>query len=163
MSVVYRDFPVPVVLYRAALLLGTLVLGGLLAARLHPVALALYIACSLAAILWTMGHSCRHCAYHGRRCDLGVSLVATLLFPRAGSPRRFRPYTKVAIWLLAVLLALPIPAGVALVLLRPAPAVFLLFGAYLLAVAAVIWTTTLSCPHCAMRGICPLSFYRPAA
>ncbi len=169
----YRDFPLRVVLYRAPLLLVTLSLGGVVAYGLGWIALTGYVVYALIAILWTMRNACRHCGYHGKRCDLGVSLVASLLHPVRGNAKQFKPGVKVALWLLGGLLAIPLLLGIAeLVLIGvgvfcrnvdgavicPAALWFML---YVTAVVATIWTTVLSCPHCQMRSVCPLSFYRP--
>lgn len=170
---VYRRFPLRVVAYRAVLLVGTLVLGGFVAARAAGwPGLAVYGAFALYAILRTMAVACRNCAYHGSRCDLGVSLLASLLHPQAGPRNRFVPGVREGLWLLGIMLLIPLLLGLAGVALdalhRPGPwnapggpALWALLLGYAAAVAAVIGTTVLSCPHCMMRGVCPLSFWKP--
>ena len=157
---VYRDFPSGVVLYRAALLVGTLILGGIVSLEAGGLGLLAYVVVGLTALLWTMSHACRNCAYHGRRCDLGVSLVAARLFPRGGKPAHFPPLARTALKWLGAMLALPIAlyaAGLIGVGRRAGPAWLVIYVAM---VGIVIATTATSCPHCAMRNICPLSFHR---
>jgi hypothetical protein len=157
---VYKDFPARIVLYRAPLLVATVVLGGITSLSIGILGLMGFIACALVAILWTMRHACRNCAYHGRRCDLGVSLLATVLHPVPGSPKAFPRSAKIAVGLLAVMLAVPFALGIGSLIGAYSTGKLWWFGIYAVAVVAVIWTTALSCPHCAMRRICPISFYR---
>jgi len=156
---VYRDFPIWIVLYRALLLLATLTVGGIVSSSMGWIGLTGFILYSLSAILWTMAHACRNCAYHGHRCDLGVSLLATVLHPAGGTTTVFRRYTVTAVWLLAMMLAVPVGLGIAGLILDFTTMSLTWFIIYCLTVAAVIRTTALSCPHCSMRRICPLSFY----
>jgi len=157
---VYKDFPARIVLYRGPLLVATLVLGGIVSLSIGIPGLMGFIACALVAILWTMRHACRRCAYHGRRCDLGLSLLATVLHPVPGSPKAFPRFAKIAVGLLAVMLAVPFALGIGSLIGAQSTGKLWWFGIYTVAVAAVIWTTALSCQHCAMRRICPISFYR---
>jgi len=158
---VYRSFPARIVLYRATLLVGSLVLGGVVSASVGRPGLAAYGVVALVALLWTMGHACRNCAYHGRRCDLGVSLVAARLFPRRGTPRAFPPQARAALKLLAAMLALPLALGVGALASGAPRASLPWLLIYAAALGAVIATTAISCPHCAMRNLCPLSLCRP--
>ncbi|MBD3167487.1 hypothetical protein GF324_12880, partial [bacterium] len=158
---VYKNFPLRVVLYRAPLLLVTIGLGAFVSFYLGWIALAAFLLYTTTSILWIMAHSCKNCAYHGRRCDLGVSLLATVLHPQKGTPAVFRQYTIVGIWLLLGMLAVPMFLGAIGLALKFSFSNLVWFGLYIAAAVAAVWTTVLSCPNCAMRGRCPASFYRP--
>ncbi len=160
-KVVYKNFPLRIVLYRAPLLVGTLVIGGIVSNFLGWIGLVVYLVYTVTAILWTMDNVCRNCAYHGKRCDLGVSLVASLIHPQKGTTKVFREKVVTALWMLGTMLFVPLIMGVVSLVGSYSLANLIWVVVYSLAVTAVIWTTVLSCPHCAMRAICPLSFYKP--
>jgi hypothetical protein len=84
-----------------------------------------------------------------------------MLHPRKGTPAVFRRNTIVGVWLLLAMLTIPLVLGGVSLALQYTVQGLVVYLLYVAAVAAVIWTTALSCPHCAMRGRCPASFYRP--
>ena len=109
---VYHNFPLRIVLYRAALLVVTVLLGGIVSALAGWVWLGVYLVWAVLAIVITLKLACRNCDYHGKRCDLGISLLATALHPAPATPEKFRRGMKTAVWYLAIMLAIPLLIGV---------------------------------------------------
>jgi len=157
---VYKNFPLRIVLYRAPLLVMTLVVGGIVSAELGKIGLIFFLLYTISAVLWTMKHACRNCAYHGKRCDLGVSLVASIIHREKGNTKLFHDNVVIALWLLLIMLIIPLFLGIARMIISFDYIILYWIIGYVLMVAAVILTTILSCPHCAMRAVCPLSFYK---
>jgi hypothetical protein len=154
---VYKNFPLRIVLFRAALLLGTFFVGGYLLAQIHFAALAGYLLYAAITIIATLAYACRNCFYHGRICDSGFSLWAARLFPERGERPRFTTEARKVIAPLLVLTMAPaLGWTVAFALPKPSPSIAWLLIYVGLTVIWAYTTPRMACPHCAMNDICPL-------
>jgi len=102
--------------------------------------------------------ACRHCAYYGKRCDLGVSLFVTKILKKGGDHSFFIQYARKTIPLLIVLPILPIAVGIYLFFYSFSLLMLIFVMMNLLSIGAIAYTSPRwSCPHCLMADCCPLS------
>jgi hypothetical protein len=154
---IYESFPLRIVALRVAMTCALFALGGIVSWGLGLWALIAYLVGVSAVVLGTMATVCRRCRYYGRRCDLGWSVIATLLFPPDRDDSRYiQAGMRSFPWLL-LLVGAPVGIGIVSLLLQFSPARLAWLLGYGAAVGIFVATTPItSCPHCRMNDICPL-------
>jgi hypothetical protein len=154
---IYESFPLRIVALRVTMTCALFALGGIVSWGLGLWALIAYLVGVIAVVLGTMATVCRRCRYYGHRCDLGWSVIATVLFPPDRDDRRYIQAGMRSFPWLILLVVTPVVLGLVALLLDFSLARLGWLLGYGAAAGIFVMTTPLtSCPHCRMNDICPL-------
>jgi hypothetical protein len=152
----YDVFPLRIVIFRLALASAFLMLAALILSFWGTVFLIGYVFLAAAVFTWIMANVCTSCAYHGRRCDLALGLLAGILFKEQRDNRRFWRKGKKSLPMLYLLAAMPALAGAALLIRTFSNQILIMTLVYLfISIVFFLSTPVVSCPHCLMRDFCP--------
>jgi hypothetical protein len=138
-------------------MLALFVTGSVIMLGLGLWALAGYILCSILVMLSIVAFGCRRCRYYGRRCDLSLSILATLLFSKGDDEPKWLHFANKSIpWLIVLALA-PFVVGIVQLLVRFSLGKLGWLIGYTAIVGLFIATALrISCPHCKMNDVCPI-------
>jgi len=158
----YDNFPLSIVAVRIILLTGIMLTGSALMYYYHPWAMIIYLVLAAISMYAILALVCRHCYYHGKRCDLSLGLLAGLLFKKGSEGETFIKNAPRTYPFLAIIALPPLIAGVIAAIRELSTMILLVLIAFIVILITVIVTTReLSCPHCKMQGICPFCMVPP--
>ena len=154
----YENFPWRIVLFRQALAAAFLACAIFVMSRFGLSITLSYVAYVVLLFLSIAVFVCRYCYYHSRRCDLGFSIITTILTQKGSDKRKFVKNGIRSILFLLIMIGVPIIFGA----IAFAQDISLRNGLMLLAVIVtgivfVYSTPQISCPHCKMSVYCPLA------
>jgi len=156
----YQEFPLSTVVYNLVTLGGALAAGVIIVVQFGFGATASYLALLALTGVGLLATVCARCSYYGRRCALGLGVVAPRAFKKGQEDEFFRTAPQfVVLLLLALLLFLPIAGGVVLLATEYSTGRLALLVALVgLLLAGLIPHPRLVCSHCCQgeRGLCPI-------
>jgi hypothetical protein len=156
----YSEFPLSTVVYNLVTLGGALLVSVVTVAQSGPWATAVHLLLLALTMVGVLATVCTRCGYYGRRCALGLGKVVVLAFKKGQEDRFFRTTPQfVVLSLLALLLLLPIGAGIVLLIGDFSAWWMTLLAAQVgLLLAGLIPHARLVCGHCCQGecGACPI-------
>ncbi len=152
----YDNFPLSIVAVRWIIMAAMTITGSALMYYYHPVAMISYLVIVIISMYAILALVCRHCYYHGKRCDLSLGLLSGLLFKKGSEGETFIKNTPKTYPFLALIALPPLIAGVIVAIRQLSTVVLLVLITFIVSLIVLVITTgELSCPHCKMQGLCP--------
>ena len=155
---IYENFPWRIVFFRQFLAVAFLASAIFVMSHFSSNVVMSYIAYVVLLFLGIAVFVCRYCYYHGRRCDLGFSIIATILTKKGQDKSKFGENGRLSIPFLLIMFLVPTIFGAINFGQEISPRNgLMLFAVLITGVVFVYSTPKLSCPHCKMIALCPLA------
>ena len=133
-----------------------MILGAAIMYQLHLWAITGYLIFNVMGIYATMALACRHCYYHGKRCDLGLGLLSGFIFKKGRGNRVFIKNAPKTYPFLLVMIFSPIVAGAIILIWQfTLLTLFLTAGFITSFIILLASAKKLACSKCKMQGVCP--------
>ena len=150
----YEVFPVFDVVMHNVLNLSMFILGSLVVGYFHfSLGILFFIFC-LITIVWMLKKKCTCCHYYGKRCVIGLGLIASFLFTE-GRKEDF----NTSFWYAVPITFIPIVLGILLLIFRYSHSLLIVFVLYLMTIVISILIPKFApdkeqCLHCKQKTIC---------